>query len=300
MRAAKRLKHRLEYIGARSVIGLCSLAPLSLLRRAGEAIGWAAFHVVRIRRDIAVENIRSSLTNMDPRRAEKIALGSYMNLGRSMFEASSLLRLSGDKVLRMVTVDGLKNLEAAVAHDKGAIIFTGHFGNWELLAPALVACGYPAFGVDTEHSNPRTHQLIVELRRSQGITVLPATQSLRDFMHVLTGKNVVGFPADQDGGRDGVFVEFFGRPTSTQRALGLIAARSGCPVVPGFVIRENRDHHRLALGEPVWADRTLRSEAAVTDLTQRLTTELERVIRRHPDQYFWVHRRWKTRPATGA
>jgi KDO2-lipid IV(A) lauroyltransferase len=156
------------------------------------------------------------------------------------------------------------------------------------------------FGVDTRHSNRRTHRLIVDMRRSHGITVLPPEQPLRDFLKVLDGRNVVGFPADQDGGRDGVFVDFFGRPASTRRALALIALRRGCPVVPGFVVRETRDHHRLVLGKAMWADRSLGSEAAVVDLTQRLTKELEGMIRRYPQLYFWVHRRWKTRPPNRA
>lgn len=290
----KRVQHQIEYVAARAVIGSCSLFPLSVLRRTGEVVGWTAFRVVPIRRGVAIANIQSSL-GLDRRDAERIALECYINLGRSMFEACALPSISRDQVLAMVTVDGEANLEAAVAHGKGVIVFTGHFGNWELLGPAIAGSGYPMFGVDTQHSNPRTHDLIVEMRKSQSITVLPPKQPLRELLHVLSGRNVIGFPADQDGGRDGVFVDFFGRPASTRRTLALIAVRTGCPVVPGFVIREKRDHHRLALGKPMWADRGLGSEGAIADLTQRLTHALEETIRRYPHQYFWVHRRWKTR-----
>jgi KDO2-lipid IV(A) lauroyltransferase len=200
----------------------------------------------------------------------------------------------------MVNVEGDEHPRRALAEGKGAIIFTGHFGNWELLGAAIARGGFPVHGTDTRHSNDMTHQIIVDLRRSQGVKVLNPEEPFREMVRMLSENQFIAYLADQDGGRDGIFVDFLGRPASTRRGLALLALRSGSPIAPVFIVREEERRHRVVYHELVRPDPRLTGREAALDLTQRCTRLLEDVIHRHPQQYFWMHRRWKSKPPESA
>lgn len=292
----KRIQHRVEYFGARLVLFMCSLAPLGVLRRIGAGLGWVSYRMIGIRRAVAVQNIATSL-GVDRREAERIALESYKNFGRSLMETSALGRLSGEALLTMTTIEGSQNLDDALSHGKGALVVTGHLGNWEVIASAIPLGGYPLYAPDTRHSNPLTRQIIIDLRSSHGATVLDPEEPLTNILRLVSKNNVVAYLFDQDAGRDGVFVNFFGRPASTRRAPALIAMRAGCPIVPVFIVREGTDHHRFVYREPIWPDATTRGRDGAAEIMGQCTRLLEEMIRCHPTDYFWVHRRWKTQPA---
>jgi Kdo2-lipid IVA lauroyltransferase/acyltransferase len=295
----KRFQHRLEYVGARCVLFLCSLAPLGALRSFGAGLGWVAYRIIGIRRGVALQNIMSSL-DVDREAAGRIALESYKNFGRSMMETSALGRLTGERLLKMVTIEGSHHLDEALSHGKGALVVTGHLGNWEIIASAIPLSGYPLYAPDTRHSNPMTRQIIIDLRSAHGATVLDPEEPLANILRLLSENNVVAYLFDQDAGRDGVFVEFFGRPASTRRAPALIAMRRGCPIIPVFIVREGTGHHRFVYRDPIWPDATLKGRMGVAHIMGQCTKLLEEMIRRHPTDYFWVHRRWKTQPTEDA
>jgi len=290
----------MEYVGARVVLGLCSVLPLGVLRRIGAGLGWLTYRLIGIRRRVSIENISSSLPDLDARAVKEIALESYKNFGRSMMEASFFNRLSEEKLWEMVTVIGDEHPREALELGKGAIILTGHFGNWELLGAAIAHGGFPVHGTDTKHTNTMTHQMIIDLRKAQGVKVLDPEQSMSSMVRLLADNQFVAYFTDQDAGRSGVFVNFLGRPSSTRRGPAILAMRSGAPIAPVFIVREGTDHHRVIYHELVWPDPQLKGREAVIDLTQRYTRLLEDVIRQHPESYFWMHRRWKTKPTHGA
>jgi KDO2-lipid IV(A) lauroyltransferase len=142
--------------------------------------------------------------------------------------------------------------------------------------------------------------MIIDLRRSQGVKVLDPEEPFSEMVRLLSENQFIAYLADQDGGRNGIFVDFLGRPASTRRGLALLALRSGSPIAPVFIVREDERHHRVIYHELVRPDRRLKGREAAVDLTQRCTRLLEDVIRRHPQQYFWMHRRWKSRPPESA
>jgi len=294
---AKRLQHRVEYVAAKVIIVSCGFLPLPLLRRIGAVLGWLAFRVVRIRRRIVMQHIRISFPGMDHRLAAAVAAESYQHIGRSLMEMLAFRKISEQALLDMVTIEGLGNLDEALAGGKGAILFTGHFGNWELLGAVIARCGYPLHVTDTNHTNQYAHKIINELRGAQGMRVIAPTQPVSYLLGLLSQNQFIAYLADQDAGSHGVFVDFFGRPASTLRGPALFAIRKGCPIVPGFLIREGCDSHRAIFAGPIWPSPTLAGREAVVDLTQRYTRLLEDTVRRHPQMYFWLHRRWKTKPA---
>ncbi|MFQ5510573.1 MAG: lysophospholipid acyltransferase family protein [Candidatus Krumholzibacteriia bacterium] len=292
----KRIQYYLEYVLVRWLVWMSKYVPLKLLLRFGSGLGWVAFRVVRIRRRIVLENLRTSIEFADERRLADIAVESYRNFGRLIMELAAFKRITAEKLFEMVTVKGLEHLDEALARGKGAIIFTGHFGNWELLGATVARCGYPLHVTDTDHSNKRVHRVISELRTAQGIRIISPPQPARYLLRLLRDNQFIAYLADQDARSAGIFVDFLGKPASTLRGPATFAVRHGCPVIPAFLVREGVDRHRAVFEAPMWPQPGLGRQEAVRELTQRFTTRLEEVVRRHPELYFWTHRRWKTKP----
>jgi KDO2-lipid IV(A) lauroyltransferase len=292
----KRVQYRIEYLIVTALLSLCSRAPLKLLRRFGGALGWIAFHVFRVRRRVVVDNIEKSFPGAGSVWVKSVAEETYKNVGRSLMEMATFGGLTRDDVLGMVTIEGREQFDEALARGRGAILFSGHFGNWELLGAVIGHCGYPIHATDTNHSNQLVHAVLTRTRNRHGMEVLDAMQPVDDLKRLLGENKMITYLADQDARSHGVFVDFMGRPASTLRGPALLAVRTGCPILPGFLIREGVDRHRAVFGELLWPDASLPRIEAVRDLTERFTRLLESYVREYPEMYFWMHRRWKTRP----
>jgi len=296
-RAWKRVRHRLEFLGVKIILLLTRLLPLSWLRALGAALGWTAFRILGVRRKVSVENVRRSLgDSLGPGEAEGIALRSYQNFGRSLVEFASFGSLAREDVLAMIEFQGLENFDAALAAGRGAIPFAGHFDNWELFGAGAAALGYPINFLVGEQSNKLVDDLMNKLRRSQGIGIITRQAALRKVLRALESNQFVAMLADQDARRSGVFVDFFGRPASTFKGPATFALKQGCPIISGFMVRRPGLRHLAIVEKPIHPPEGLGKDEAVKRMTQEYTSLLEEYVKRHPDHYFWAHRRWKTTP----
>ena len=293
----KRIRLALECVSVRFVIACASLVPQGVLRPIGAALGWMAFSIFRIRRSVSLENIRMTLGGEESE-IRSIARNAYMNLGRSFIEFAAFHGLSREKLIRKVCMSGANNFDRALEAGRGAVLFTGHFGNWELLAAWVAQSGYPFYVLVGEQTNKKVDEFINGLRRSQNVKVLPQNVGLRKALRVLSGNGFVAILADQDARRGGVFVDFLGMPASTFRGPARLAIQRKCPIVSGFIVRRPGGKHDATILEPLWPNEDLEEERALRDLTQRYTSQLETYVRKYPDHYFWAHRRWKTKPKT--
>jgi len=291
----KRVRHAVEYASVRVALALASSLPLGLARAVGAALGGVAFDVVRVRRAVVIDNIVRGL-GVSRRTAARIGRRSYANLGRYLMEFSAQRRLKPDQVRSLVRFEGAEHLDAALAAGRGAVVFGGHYGNWELLGAAMAAYGYPISFLVGEQTNWRVDDVMNELRRRQGIGIITRDVALRKVLRALRENQLVALLGDQDARDAGVFVDFLGRAASTVRGPALFAIRQGCPIVACFIRRAGNGRHTGAVEAPLYADPSLEGEAAIVDLTQRVTDHLATHIRRHPEEYFWAHRRWKTSP----
>jgi KDO2-lipid IV(A) lauroyltransferase len=278
------------------LIGACSLSPITLLRRVGLGVGWVAWRGFRVRRRVVLENISRSFPEADARTVDSIALESYEQYGMALMEFAALRSLSSRRLMEMIDVEGLENFDVALSHGRGAVLFSGHFGNWELLGALIARCGYPLNVTDTNHSNKLVHGIISDLRTRQGMKIIAPAEPLSRITSLLAQNKFVSYLADQDARRDGIFVEFLGRPASTVRGPAVLSIRRRCPIVAGFLIRQGVDRHLAVFEKPIWPDGRLKGADAVRELTQRFTRLLEGYVRKYPGQYFWMHRRWKTKP----
>ena len=290
------LTHRLEYAAVRAGQAIVCALPAGAARESGAALGAFAFSVLRVRRDLAVRQISAALGPGLPRvEAERIALGAYRNFGRMTFEYARFPRLTRRDVETVVSVTGAEHLRDALARGKGAVLVAAHYGNWEIAA-ALATMGYPVSFLVGEQHNALVDALMNRLRQGLGVETIPLTGSLRGVFRALRANRIVAMLSDQDAGRTGIFVDFFGRSASTPYGPARFAVATGAALLPGVAVRRPGGRHELVIAPPVAAPEGVPPEEAARVLTQAYTSVFEEFIRLHPDHYFWMHRRWKTRP----
>lgn len=201
-----------------------------------------------------------------------------------------------ERTLSTITLEGLDHLRRAMETHGRALVLTAHLGNWELLTVAHRLTGYPLATVVRPLDSPWLEALADRLRRKSGVELIAKRGALRPVLKALADGRMVGILLDQNASRrESVFVPFFGRPASTSKSLALLAARSGAPVVPIFIRREGRGH-RVTIYPTLPAPTANDSEQAVVELTARCTETIEVAVRAAPEQWLWIHNRWRTRP----
>jgi len=293
-RETPRPSHRAEYLLLRASLFAAGILPLRFALLLGGCMGWTAWRVLRIRRKVVLRNLALAFPDMDPRGADRIACRSYASSGRFMMEFARQRRMDAGYVERHVTVDDPAMLEE-LHRTGGAIVVTGHFGNWELFGLTLRhLLGDVSFLVGRQ-SNGLVNDFINRLRSFHGIALYDRRTAVRGVVDAIRRKGFVCWLSDQDAGRSGSVVDFFGHPASTPRGAATFAVRLGAPVVVGGLARTgNGPDHRLFLSPPIRPRADLGGDEAETDVTRRYTLEIESLARRHPDQYWWAHRRWKS------
>lgn len=294
----KRLRHRLELFGVRLLLWLPALLPLRWSVRAGGGLlGRIAFDVVRIRRRVTLENLERAFGgSLTPSERVRVGRRSYVNFAKSMIEFASIGRLGEERLRALVSVRGRGHIDEALSRGRGAVVVTGHFGSWELLGAAAVAHGMPADFLVGEQSNRSIDDLMNGLRRAAGIGIIARGIAARGVFDSLRAGRMVALLSDQDARRAGIFVDFFGIPSSTYPGAAQFAQRTGAPVVFCYIVRNRDETHEAVFLPPLEPDRTAPRGEEALRLTQAYTSALEEAVRNHPDHYFWAHRRWKTRP----
>jgi KDO2-lipid IV(A) lauroyltransferase len=259
-------------------------------------LGTAAFFLLVKERRKTLYHLQMALGGeRSPEDRQRIALECFRNLGRTFFEVLTLDRLTRDELDRLVTFEGEEGLKAAADDGRGVLFVTAHIGNWELLGGA-VAMRYPLAVVAAPIYDRRVEKVMIGLRAAHGIETLvrDSPSALKRMIAMLRRGGVVGLLIDQDTKADGVFVPFFHREAFTPTGPASLAYRTGASVVVGFIVREGRERHRIILHGPLPLPRTGDIERDIRDQTAGFTRMIEEQIRRTPEQWIWMHRRWKT------
>jgi KDO2-lipid IV(A) lauroyltransferase len=226
----------------------------------------------------------------------EIARKNFEHLGCNVAEFAALGR-EGEE--QSVQFDGLDNFGKAMSGGKGAFLVSGHFGNWELTGSVL-SRSYPVTVVARPMKNPLSEELIGERRRRGGMKVIGHRNSTRQIVKCIAGGEIVAVLLDQNTHhREAVFVNFLGRPASVNFGLALLALKTEAPVLPGFAIRGEDMKHRGYIGSPIELVRCRDRREELGENSARFTAALEEFVRRYPEQWFWVHNRWKNRPPAG-
>ena len=264
--------------------------------RFGALLGDTA-HRLGLRRRVVEENLAGVVPPWSETERRGIARDHYRELGRVALEYPRLAKLVRAVPGEVLCVRGFEHIEKARQRGRGAIVLTGHYGNFEL-AGASLGQAHPLDFVTRPLSNPNVEAWIAEQRAAAGIGNISADTGVRQVYESLRRNRLVAMVADQDARRHGIFVSFMGRPASTAVGPARIALATGAPVIMGFIHRGPDGRHELDI-EPALEIPEPEAPDAVARLTALHTERLERQVRRRPEHWFWLHRRWKTRPLGG-
>jgi len=271
-----------------------SLLPRSWALALGALLGRLWFSVIRVRRRVVLDNLARCLPELSSAERKRIALECYRNLGRAAVEFLLAARQPGDELVELVRLEGIEHVEQARAAGHGAIVITGHFGNWDLLCAAAAAAGHPLHVVTKQLSASGFDRFWQEMREQKGVRLLPARGSLTELLDVLKQNEILALVVDQhDPSPSAVVVDFLGRPAAATAAPALLARRTGAPLLPVFAERLPDGTHRARIGEAIECSRTGDLKQDVRETTQRIQNTLEQAVRARPDHWLWLHRRWK-------
>ncbi len=288
----------IEYAAAWTILKVVSLAPRAFAMRAGQAVGALAFAVLPHLRRHAEVNLRLAFPDLDERERRRIRRGVFRNLGRLLGEVSQFPRLNRENISSIVVYEGLENYLSAVAEGRGVILLTGHIGAWELSVYAHSIYGHSMSFLARRVDNPLVERLAESYRARYGNRSIDKIGSVREVLKTLKSGGVVGILADLNTSREeGVFCDFFGVEACATAGVATLALRTGAVVLPGYLIWDEKARiHRLHFEPPVETIDTGNQKEDVIANTARYAKVLESIIRRHPDQWLWIHRRWRTRP----
>ncbi len=288
--------HKLEFALARALEKAVATLPEKSADKFGKGVG-RAIHKIGIRRDLVESNLRLAYPDRDERWIADTTLAAYEHLGREAAAMLRLWRLDPQAVIDRTVTKGWDQLESARAQGRGLLLVSGHYGNWEIAAATVAARGVPIAAIVRRQGNRLVDERLQQLRRKLGIETIYQGDAPSRVPRVLRNNGIVGIVGDQDARKSGLFVPFFGRLASTHRGTALFALRLNAPVIsciarrlPGSALRYE------VIGERVDVARTGDLDTDVRALTAELSSCLERQVRVAPEQYFWFHRRWKTRP----
>ncbi|MGH7347290.1 MAG: lysophospholipid acyltransferase family protein [Candidatus Rokuibacteriota bacterium] len=271
--------------------------PQRLATWLGRGMGDLAYVALTSRRRLALANLARAFPAMSESQRRRVCRGSFQHLGLMFVELCAALTAPIEQILAGITIIGMEHLKDAMVKHGRALVLTAHLGNWELLALAHRLMGVPTTVVMRALDAAWLDVLADRLRRRSGIELVDKRAALRPVLRALDRGRIVALLLDQNASRrEGVFVSFFGRPASTSKSLAVLAVRTRTPVVPIFIYRQRLHEHRVVIHPAFSVDVAGDSEQAVAEITQRCATTTESAIAAAPDQWLWVHNRWRTRP----
>ena len=292
------MRFRLEYALAWCVVQTIGALPRPLARLVGIALAQVIGLLHGKLRRVGMRNLQLAFPEMRTGERRKIVRGVFTSLGRQFAEVCLFPRYTAKNVSDVVIYDGFENFDRASQRGKGVLFLTGHLGGWELSAFAHSLYGHPLYFVMRPLDNPYLDALVRRYRTMHGNTPILKDDPARELLRAMKRGSTVGILMDTNmTPPEGVFVDFFGITACTASGLARIALRTDSAVVPGFTLWDPvLRKYRLRFDPALKLQRTGNNEEDILANTQLFTKVIEDFVRRYPDQWLWVHRRWKTRP----
>ena len=296
--ARNKWKDNFVYLVVLTFSWVCCILPKKWAMSLGSAIGKLLYQILKKRRQIALDNLRIAFGDtLNETRRQEICKASFINLGKTIIEFMRFPKLNAENIWREVTVHGREHLDATLAKGKGAIVFLPHFGNWELLSLVFgVLIPNRAKAIAFPLKNARLNAYVWRNRELLSLKLIPRKNAIRATLRALKNNDAVGFFADQNAGEQGVFIDFFGKPASTAKGPVSLALKTGAPILFSLDIRQSDDQHHVHISPPIHLEPSEDSEQDVKLYTSHLMKQLEEYIQQYPEQWLWLHNRWKTQP----
>jgi KDO2-lipid IV(A) lauroyltransferase len=283
----------LEFAAVRLVSAVVSLLPMRVVRRCGAALGRFVSAVDRRHRRIALENLAAAFPSRPEAELRVLARMMFAHFGSLLLELLKFGTYSPEQMRGAIDVEGAERARQAYDQQRGVLFFTGHFGYWEIQAIVEPLHGHPISVLARPLDNARLNEMLERIRTRTGNAVIYREGAVRKVLRELAANHGVALLIDQHiHTPDAVYVDFFGRPAATTSALAALALRTGAPVVPVFALPLPGGRYRLVYEHPVDPPQADTPDA-VREFTQRCTDVLEMYVRRHPELWLWMHRRWR-------
>src|SRR6201998_862543 len=292
------MRRKLEYAAAWPFIKILGALPRPLARGFAIGLGQAIYLLHGRLRRVGMRNLELAFPEKSVAERKRILRGEFTSLGRQLAEVCQFPKYTPENVDQVVVYDGLENYERAYARGKGVLFLTAHFGGWELSAFAHSLHGHWVNIVMRPMDNQYLDRMLQSYRTMYGNKVVPKDDFVRGLLAAMKAGETVGILMDTNmTPPQGVFVDFFGIQACTASGLARIAMRTDAAVVPGFTIwDESLGKYRLRFDPALELIRTGNLEADIVANTQMFTKVIEDYVRKYPEQWLWLHRRWKTRP----
>ena len=291
----KKIQHLIEYASLRGFAAFARLFPLPAARFFARSLADLVYYFIPIRKKVVLANLTAAFGSAKkPEEIRSIARGVYRQFAQSMIEIMFFPKIDKEALDELVSFENLRLLEGPFKEGKGAVLVGSHFCNWELMAAAL-AGHYPLTLVVGQQKNTLVDDLLNSYRLKMGVKIVPLKLSLRGVASALKANEFVALVSDQDAHEDGVFVDFFGRPASTPKGAAVFALRFGCPLIMGHIFRTG-GRFRIVFDIVPKPDGSADEQENIRRYTAAYTKILEGYIRKYPDHWFWMHKRWKTKP----
>lgn len=292
-----RIRMWVEAAAVEAGLGLGRWLPRRVLLALGERLGAIVGHLDNRHSSIARGNLEAAYgDSLDPGQRESVLRACWRHFGRITFDALAFPQLRPESLGSIVRVEGLDNAREALARGRGALVFSAHYGHWEAGAYAMGLLGIPFAVIARPLDNPLLDRRLIALRQGSGNAVIQKRRAVRETMRALSRGAGVAILIDQDARHDGVFVPFFGRKAATTPTLALLALRTESPIVPVFARVETDGTITVHIEPAIDVRPTGERDADVARITAQCTAIVERWVRTTPEQWLWMHRRWKTRP----
>ena len=297
IRILKRIKNWIIYRLILLAIGIVDRLPRQRVLNLGVFLGKVSYFLLSGARRQTIENLKVAFKSKDQSQLKKLATEVFENLGKNAVDAIKLRNANWEQLKHIVEVDGISYFDQAYRLGRGLVALTGHIGNFELIPTYFSQAGYKVSVVGRELYDKRLDKLLLEARFKAGIQTIPTTAQSKEVIRALKSGRALGVLVDQDSFRvRGIFVDFFGRPAKTPIGPFLLARRMNSPIMPLAITRKEDGNYRIIIKEEIRSQSQADKDKQIAELTQKGTGFLEEVIREHPSQWAWMHRRWASKP----
>jgi KDO2-lipid IV(A) lauroyltransferase len=288
------MKNRIEYILFILFSWCFRLLGINLARKFATILAFVFFHFIPIRKKVVFNNLKIAFPENDNHSNKKLAFRIYLSFAITLVEILYLPYIKKEKLINEVMCSNPELIIEKFKEGKGLILLSSHFGNWEFGAISMAMQVHLPFSVIVKPlRNPLVYEWMNNFRTKFGNEVVPLGISIRKTYQTLKQKKVVAMVADQRGPREGVRVDFFGRKVSVYTGPASLALKTGAPLICGIAVRQKDYKYKMDLVEISQQNLPESEEEKILEISQRYTSYLEKVIRENPEQWLWMHNRWK-------